>query len=374
MSNSLCELLKMGQSVWYDQMQRSLLTSGDLKRMIDEDCLRGLTSNPTIFEKAIGGSSDYDDIIRSLAAQKKSAEEIYEEVIIDDLGRAADIFRSVYDKTGGSDGFVSLEVNPTLARDAWGSIEEGLKYRRRLDRLNVMIKIPATTEGLVAIEELTAAGVNVNITLIFSQAVYRKVIDAWLKGLERRASRGEPIGYITSVASFFVSRIDAKADQQIEKRIGTASSAAEKDRLQALLGKVAIANARVAYQIFKKEFGSERFTKLRDLGATAQRPLWASTGTKSKSYSDVLYIEQLIGADTVNTIPPATFAAFRDHGKVMATLEEDVDGAIKTLQEFEALGFRLDDITNELTEEGVDSFAKSFASLIATIEGRRATV
>jgi len=342
--------------------------------MIDEDCLRGLTSNPTIFEKAIGGSSDYDDIIRSLAAQKKSAEEIYEEVIIDDLGRAADIFRSVYDKTGGSDGFVSLEVNPTLARDAWGSIEEGLKYRRRLDRLNVMIKIPATTEGLVAIEELTAAGVNVNITLIFSQAVYRKVIDAWLKGLERRASRGEPIGYITSVASFFVSRIDAKADQQIEKRIGTASSAAEKDRLQALLGKVAIANARVAYQIFKKEFGSERFTKLRDLGATAQRPLWASTGTKSKSYSDVLYIEQLIGADTVNTIPPATFAAFRDHGKVMATLEEDVDGAIKTLQEFEALGFRLDDITNELTEEGVDSFAKSFASLIATIEGRRATV
>ncbi|HVT02139.1 MAG TPA: transaldolase [Thermoanaerobaculia bacterium] len=370
MTNPLCELLKAGQSVWYDQMQRSLLSGGELKKMIKDDCLRGLTSNPTIFEKAIGGSTDYDELIRAMASKQKSTEEIYEAVIVDDLGQAADIFRSVYDNSGGMDGFVSLEVNPTLARNAWGSIEEGLKYRRKLDRPNVMIKIPATSQGLIAIEELTSAGVNVNITLIFSQAVYRKVIDAFMRGLERRADRGEPVGEISSVASFFVSRIDAKADGQIEKRISTATSEEEKSSLKALLGKIAIANAKVAYQIFKEEFGSARFKKLQDRGATLQRPLWASTGTKNKNYSDVLYIEQLIGPDTVNTIPPATFTAFRDHGKVIATLEDDVQGAINTLKEFAALGFSLDDITSELTEEGVESFSKSFASLLATIEGR----
>jgi transaldolase / glucose-6-phosphate isomerase len=374
MSNPLAELARAGQSVWFDQMERKLVSSGKLKQMIEEDDLRGLTSNPTIFEKAIGGSEDYDNQLRQLASQNKSSDEIYDELTIEDIGNAADVFRPVYDKTNGGDGFVSIEVSPLLAHDTQETIDEAKRLFARLQRPNVMIKIPATDAGIPAIEEAIAAGINVNITLIFSNEVYRNVIEAYLRGLERRAAKGQPIGDIASVASFFVSRIDAQADKQIETKLAQTSDPAAKLELEWLLGKVAIANAKMAYQLFKEIFGSERFRKLRDLGARVQRPLWASTGTKNPKYSDVLYVETLIGPDTVNTLPPATYAAFRDHGKVQPTLEAHLDEARDVLRKFEAHGFSLEKITDQLTADGVKSFNQSFESLAATIEARRDAV
>jgi transaldolase/glucose-6-phosphate isomerase len=358
MSNPLVELAKVGQSVWFDQMERKLLTSGRLQQMIDEDDLRGLTSNPTIFEKAIAGSEDYDNQLRQLASQNKTADDIYDELVLEDIANAADVFRPVYDKTRGGDGFVSIEVSPLLARNTEGTIAEAKRIFARLGRPNVMVKIPATPEGIPAIEEALAAGININITLIFSNDVYAQVIEAYLRGLERRVEQNLPIGDLASVASFFVSRIDTKADKQLNGD-------------PELSGKVAIANAKLAYRLFRKIFGSERFLRLRDKGARVQRPLWASTGTKNPKYSDVLYIESLIGPDTVNTVPPATYDAFKDHGKVRLTLEENVEEAERVLQRFEEKGFSLKAITTELTEEGVDSFEASFASLMTTIEARR---
>ncbi|HEY5609993.1 MAG TPA: bifunctional transaldolase/phosoglucose isomerase, partial [Thermoanaerobaculia bacterium] len=363
MSNPLVELMKVGQSVWFDQMERALVTEGTLKKMIDEDDLRGLTSNPTIFEKAIGGSDDYDDQIRELAAAGRSRDEIYEAIVLEDIGRAADVFRSVYDRTNGGDGFCSLEVSPILAPHTEETIAEAAKLWKLLGRPNVMIKIPATNEGIPAIEESIAAGININVTLIFSQSVYRKVIEAYIRGLERRAEKGLSIGSISSVASFFVSRIDSKADKEIEKK-GAAD----------LLGKVAIANAKMAYQLFKAEFGSARFAKLREKGGRPQRPLWASTGTKNANYSDVLYIEELVASETVNTVPPATYNAFKDHGKVRVTIEEDLDGARNALARLEKEGISLEKITEQLTVEGVKSFIDSFMSLMNTIEARRDVV
>ena len=365
MANPLAELAKAGQSVWFDQMERKLITTGKLQQMIDDDDLRGLTSNPTIFEKAIGGSDDYDGQLRMLASQNKSRDEIYDELVIDDISKAADIFRPVHDKTGGDDGFVSLEVSPLLARDTAGTVSEAKRLFARLGRPNVMIKIPATPEGIPAIEQAIAAGININVTLIFSNEVYAQVIEAYLRGLEARVAKGEPIGYIASVASFFVSRIDAQADKQLEAKVKDDPS------LEPLMGKVAIANAKLAYQLFKQVFSSDRFAKLRDKGARVQRPLWASTGTKNPKYSDVLYIDSLIGPDTVNTIPPATYLAFKDHGRVTMTLEQDVDEAQRVLDTFAAKGFSLDDITEKLTADGVKSFDESFAQLMMTIEARR---
>jgi len=366
MGNPLAELAKVGQSVWYDQMERRLVTSGELQRLIDEDDLRGLTSNPTIFEKAIGGSDDYSGQLRGLASQGKSATEIYDELTIDDIGRAADVFRPVFDKTRGTDGFVSLEVSPLLARDTAATIAEAKRLFERLARRNVMIKIPATPEGIPAIEETIFNGVNVNITLIFSNDVYKQVIEAYLRGLERRVEKNLPINDINSVASFFVSRIDAMADKQIEARLKDDPS------LESLLGKIAIANAKMAYQLFKNVFGSERFEKLRHFGANVQRPLWASTGTKNPKYSDVLYIESLTAENTVNTIPPATYKAFKDHGRVHANaIEDDLEGASDTLHAFDVKGFSLSAITEKLTADGVKSFDDSFASLMTTIEAQR---
>jgi len=368
MTNPLAELAKLGQSVWFDQMERRLVTSGKLAKLIEEDDLRGLTSNPTIFEKAIGGSEDYDAQLRMLASQGKTREEIYDELTIEDIGNAADVFRPVYDKTHGGDGFCSLEVSPLLAQRTEETAAEARRLFARLARPNVMIKIPATPEGIPAIEEAIYSGVNINVTLIFSNDVYRQVMEAYVRGLERRAADSKPIGDINSVASFFVSRIDTQADKQIEAKLAGDPS------LESLLGRIAIANAKIAYQEFKKVFESDRFLKLRDKGARVQRPLWASTGTKNPKYSDVLYIEALIGADTVNTIPPATYDAFKDHGKVEPTLEQGVDDAQKVLDTFEAKGFSLDAITTKLTEDGVKSFNESFISLMATIESRRAEV
>jgi transaldolase/glucose-6-phosphate isomerase len=331
--------------------------------LIDDDDLRGLTSNPTIFDKAIAGSDDYDAQLRELASRNKSREEIYDELTIEDIGMAADVFLAQHKKTHGNDGFCSLEVLPTLAHDSAGTIAEAKRLFARLGRPNVMIKIPATPAGIPAIEESIFNGVNINITLIFSNEVYKQVMEAYLHGLERRVEKGLPIGDIRSVASFFVSRIDAMADKQMEAK-------ADDPEVAALMGKVAIANAKLAYQEFKRVFGSERFHRLRDKGAVAQRPLWASTGTKNPKYSDVLYIESLIGPDTVNTIPPATYNAFKDHGRVQMTLEEGVDDARNVLDTFAAKGFSLEAITAKLTMDGVKSFDESFASLMSTIEAR----
>ena len=371
MSNPLTELARTGQSVWFDQMERKLVSSGKLQKMIEEDDLRGLTSNPTIFETAIGGSEDYDNQLRQLASQNKSSDDIYDELVIEDIGNAADVFRPVYDRTKGGDGFVSIEVSPLLAHDTQETIDEAKRLFSRLQRPNVMIKIPATDAGIPAIEEAIASGININITLIFSNEVYEKVIEAYLRGLERRAGKGQPIGDINSVASFFVSRIDTQADKQIEAKIAAASDPNVKSELESLLGKVAISNAKLAYQLFKDVFGSARFQKLRDKGARVQRPLWASTGTKNPKYRDVLYVETLIGPDTVNTLPPATYEAFRDHGKVRLTLEENVGEAREVLRKFAAHGMSLDKITEDLTVDGVKSFDQSFISLAATIEARR---
>ncbi|MEA2163322.1 MAG: transaldolase / glucose-6-phosphate isomerase [Thermoanaerobaculia bacterium] len=367
MSNPLRDLAKAGQSVWFDQMERRLVSSGELQRMIDEDDLRGLTSNPTIFEKAIGGSADYDEQLRALAAQNKSRDEIYDAITIEDIGNAADVFRPVYDRCNGGDGFCSLEVSPVLARDTAGTAAEAKRLFAILNRPNVMIKIPATPEGIPAIEESIGAGININVTLIFSNDVYANVMEAYIRGLERRVAQNLPVNEIASVASFFVSRIDALAEKQIEARL----KEKEDPELRALLGKIAIANAKLAYQLFKETFSGERWEKLRHHGANVQRPLWASTGTKNPAYSDVLYIESLIGADTVNTVPPATYKAFKDHGRVAMTLEADLDDARRVMRTFAEKEFSLKSITDKLTEDGVNSFDDSFVSLMATIEARR---
>jgi transaldolase / glucose-6-phosphate isomerase len=365
MTNPLAQLPKLGQSVWFDQMERKLVTSGKLQQMIDEDDLRGLTSNPTIFEKAIGGSEDYDVQLRTLTSQGKSRDEIYDELVIEDIGNAADVFYPVHQKTNGEDGFVSLEVSPLLAKKTKETVAEAKRLYNRLARPNVMIKIPATPEGIPAIEQAIYVGLHINVTLIFSNEVYAQVIEAYLRGLERRDKEHLPVGNISSVASFFVSRIDAAADKQLEAKLKDDPS------LEPLLGKVAIANAKMAYQLFREVFTSERFIRLRDKGARVQRPLWASTGTKNPKYSDVLYIESLIGADTINTVPPATYDAFKDHGRVEPTIEQDIDEARRVLETFEAKGFSLKAITDKLTEDGVKSFNESFEHLMLTIEARR---
>ena len=370
MSNPLAELAKIGQSVWYDQMERRLITTGALKKMIEQDDLRGMTSNPTIFEKAIGGSEDYDAQLRQLAGQNKSRDEIYDELVLKDISEAAEIFRPVYDRTDRTDGFISIEVSPTLANDTQGTIAEAKRLFGRLQRPNVMVKIPATPAGIPAIEESLASGININITLLFSNDVYAQVMEAYLRGLERRAEKGQPIDHIRSVASFFVSRIDTQADKQVEEKLEQTG-----DReLESLLGKIAIANAKLAYQQFKKVFESDRFKKLQAKGAHVQRPLWASTGTKNPKYSDVMYVESLIARDTINTLPPATYDAFRDHGKVRITIEDNLDEAREVLRKFEAKGFSLKKITDQLTLDGVKSFEASFVSLMSVLEARRDAV
>jgi transaldolase/glucose-6-phosphate isomerase len=368
MTNPLAQLAKVGQSVWYDQTDRKLISTGRLQKMIDEDDLRGMTSNPTIFEKAIGGSEDYDAQLRELASQGKSRDEIYDELVTEDIGNAADVFLPVYERTDSEDGYVSLEVSPLLAQHTRETVAEAKRLFVKLGRTNVMIKIPATPEGIPAIEKAISLGININVTLIFSNEVYAQVIEAYLRGLEERAAQGLPLGHISSVASFFVSRIDSAADKLIEAKMK------EDPSVEPLLGKIAIANAKMAYQLFKQVFTSERFTKLRDLGARVQRPLWASTGTKNPKYSDVLYVESLIGADTVNTLPPATYDAFKDHGSVELTIEEGVDEARQTLDAFEAAGISLRAITEKLTDDGVKSFNDSFEQLMNTIEARRDSV
>jgi transaldolase len=365
-SNPLAQLSKLGQSPWYDQMTRSLVTQGTLKKMIDEDGLRGLTSNPTIFEKAISGSKDYEEALRELSVRGAGVDEIYDALVVGDIASAADVFRPVHESTKGKDGFVSIEVSPLLAHDTVGTIAEAKRLHGKLGRANVMIKVPATPEGLPAVEELIAEGISVNVTLIFSVEVYAQVVEAYLKGLERRHAKGGALDRVASVASFFVSRIDTAVDKKLDE-IAKAGHPEAAD----LLGKAAIANAKLAYEKFQQLFSGARWEKLAEVGANVQRPLWASTGTKNPKYSDVLYIDTLIGDHTVNTMPPVTYDAFRDHGKAVVTITDDLKGAHEIFDKLKALGVDLTAVTLELTAAGVKSFADSYNDLIAVIERRR---
>jgi transaldolase len=372
--NPLIELQKLGQSIWFDNIQRRLLNNGDLAKLIENDGLRGVTSNPTIFEKAITGSEDYNDAMQKLIAEGKSAVEIYEALAIEDIQRAADLFKPVYDRLNKRDGYVSLEVSPLLAHDTDATIAEAKRLWARLNRPNVMIKIPATPEGLPAIAASIAAGININVTMMFAIENYEQVAEAYTEGLEQRAAEGEPLDHIASVASVFVSRIDTAVDKQLEARISKVTDESEKAKLESLLGKVAIANAKLQYQRFKEIVATDRFAKLKARAAQVQRPLWASTSTKNPKYSDVMYVEALIGPDTVDTLPPATLEAFRDHGKPSLSLEKNLDEAYATIEKLASVGIDLDQVCQDVQDAGVKAFADSYESLIASIASKQAAL
>ncbi len=362
--NPLRALLEYGQSPWMDYVRRDLLTSGTLKKLIQEDGLMGMTSNPTIFEKAITGSKDYADILDSPEAKKLDAKGVYEKIAIRDVQDATDIFKPVYQQTKRRDGYVSLEVSPLLANDTQGSIDEARRLWKSVGRENVMIKIPGTEQGLPAIRTLLEEGININITLLFAQWVYEDVAEAFLQALEARAKKGQDISHIASVASFFVSRIDTLIDSQIDARLKTATDAKQSALLTSLQGQVAIANAKLTYHKYHEIYGGPRWKALAAKGAQTQRLLWASTSTKNPKYRDVLYVEELIGADTVDTIPPATFDAFRDHGRVRASLTENLDDAAKTMLALEKAGISMKEVTDKLVVDGVKLFADAFRQLL----------
>lgn len=364
MMNPLRALQDYGQSVWLDYISRHLLVSGELQRLIDEDGLRGVTSNPAIFEKAITGGTDYRDALTALAGQSLKATALYERLAIQDIQAAADILRPVYDHTDGADGFVSLEVSPHLAYNTPGTVAEAKRLWSIVERPNLMIKVPATPEGLPAIEQLISEGINVNVTLLFARDVYERVTQAYLAGIERRLAQGGDVRRVASVASFFVSRIDTAVDAILAGRLKTAQDAQERALLGSLAGKVAIANAKLAYQRYKEIFRGARWESLARQGARRQRLLWGSTSTKNPQYRDVLYVEELIGPDTVNTMPPATLEAFRDHGRPRASLEEDIVGAYATLEALERVGISLQEVTDTLLAEGVRLFAEPFDKML----------
>jgi transaldolase len=373
-TNPLIQLTLLGQSVWNDNIERKLITSGELKRLVDEDGLSGVTSNPAIFEKAIVNSDLYADQLRDLAEKGMSAQEIYEALAIQDIQTAADVLAGVYKRTGGTDGFVSLECSPVLANDTQATIEETRRLWQLVDRRNAMIKIPGTTEGIPAIEQGIYDGININITLLFSLHAYEQTIEAYIRGLERRVAENKPINTISSVASFFVSRIDSAVDKELERRISQTTSDEEKTRLQSLLGRIAIANAKMAYQRYKKVFHGQRFAALKQKGAQVQRPLWASTSTKNPAYPDVYYVEALIGPETVDTIPPATIAAFRDHGRARVTIEDNLEDERAVLARLEEVGISLDQVTAHVLADGVRLFVEPFEKLLKTIESRTAEI
>jgi transaldolase/glucose-6-phosphate isomerase len=361
--NKTEKLRSYGQSIWYDNIQRRLLKNGELRGMIDRHEIFGVTSNPSIFQNAIAKSTDYDADLKSMVWSGWTADQIFWELAIEDIRRAADLFRGLYEETNGGDGYVSLEVNPLLAKDSMKTYEEALQLWQRVDRENLMIKIPATKEGIPAVRKSIAAGLNVNVTLIFSIDRYQEVINAYLSGLEDRLAQGKQIDNIASVASFFVSRVDTKVDKLLEQKIAAGINDAK-----ALQGKAAIANVKMAYEVFKKSFTSERWQKLSEQGARLQRPLWASTSTKNPDYRDVIYVEELIGADTVNTVPPQTLTAFLDHGNINETIEQGLNEAKDQIQMLEALGISMGAITAELETEGVDAFITAFMGLLDSIK------
>lgn len=370
-TNPLRELNSLGQSVWFDYIRRGQLTSGHLQQLIDEDGVSGVTSNPSIFEKAIAGSSDYDEAIRKLVREGEDAAAIFESLAVDDIRAAADLFRPIYQATEGRDGFVSIEVSPTLAHDAEGTITEARRLHKAVNRPNVLVKVPGTVEGLAAIEQLLAEGININITLLFAIERYEQVANAYLSALERLAPEGLPLDRVASVASFFVSRIDTLADQQLEARLSEAKSAKEKQKLADLLGKTANANAKLAYAKFKEIFSSSRFLRLAEKEARVQRMLWASTSTKNPKYPDTLYVDDLIGSDTINTMPAPTLEAYRDHGKPRRTIEEGLDEARTVMKQLAEVGIDLAAITRKLEEQGVEAFAKDYRKLLDAIAEKR---
>ena len=363
-------LQALGQSAWYDNIRRDLIVSGELQRLIDRGIV-GVTSNPTIFQRAIAASNDYDAALRDLALAGHSTLEIYEALAIADIQAAADLLRPVYERTVGDDGYVSLEVSPDLAHDTQGTIDAARRLFGAIGRPNVMIKVPATPAGLPAITQLIADGVNINVTLIFSEQVYAQVADAYIAGLEQRLAAGLPLDNVRSVASVFVSRIDTAVDALLQERLAASDDAATRARIAALLGKAAIANSKITYRRFQEIFGTPRFQALRAQGAHVQRPLWASTSTKNPAYRDVIYVEELIGPDTVNTMPPATIDAFADHGRVRQTLTEGLAEAEATLAQLAALGIDLEAVMQRLLEEGVKAFADSFRDLLECIDAKR---
>jgi transaldolase/glucose-6-phosphate isomerase len=368
LENRLRALQVLGQSVWLDYIRRSLITSGELRRLIDEDGLAGVTSNPAIFEKAIAGSADYKEILESPEARALDAKTLYEKLAVQDIQNGADALHPVYEETLQRDGYVSLEVSPLLAHDTAGTLDEARRLWRAVERDNLMIKIPATAEGIPAIHQLIGEGINVNVTLLFAQEAYEQVAEAYIAGLEKFAARGNDPKRVASVASFFISRIDSAIDALIAARLQATTHTREQSLLHSLVGKVAIANAKLTYQRYRELFSGRRWQALAGQGAQTQRLLWASTGTKNPNYRDVVYIEELIGPDTVNTIPPATFEAFRDHGRPRASLTEDIDSACDTMAMLAEGGISMKDVTDTLLADGVRLFSEAFEKLLKAVE------
>jgi transaldolase len=374
MNARVAQLLDQGQSIWQDDIARSMLTSGSLAAMIEDVGIRGVTSNPTIFEKAVSAGSDYDAQITELSKQDLSTLEIFEALSFDDIRNACDVFRPIYDLSDGADGFVSIEVEPQYARDPDGTREQVRRFWDTVDRPNLMVKIPGTVEGAPIIREMLAEGKNINITLLFSIDAYERVARAYIDAQEQRLKEGKPIHHVASVASFFVSRVDTLADRLISEKVADTEDPRDKKALEALRGKVAVANAKLAYQKFEEIFSGPRWETLKAAGARPQRPLWASTGTKNPDYSDLLYVDTLIGPHTVNTMPGKTIQAFLDHGVVKRTVDTDIAQAKDVMLDLEAAGISIDAITDQLENEGIASFEKSFETLLAGVEGKRATL
>ena len=374
MSNPLQQLKNFGQSVWYDNIDRSQLVSGQFQGLLDNDGVVGVTANPTIFQKSISAGHAYDEQMTQLIGEGKSSNEIYEALIIQDIRTVADMLRPIYDRTNMQDGYVSLEVSPDLAHDTNGTIAEVRRFWKLVDRPNLLIKIPATPEGIPAIQTALTEGINVNITLIFSIQAYREVAEAYLSALEDRNASGKDISHIASVASFFVSRVDTLVDKMLEDKIKATADSAEQQKLKMLEGKAAIANARLVYQDFKQIFSTPRFETLKHSGAHVQRPLWASTSTKNPAYRDVLYAEELIGPDTVDTMPLETIENFKDHGRAELTIENNIPQAKAELEMLESVGVSYNAVTQQLLDEGVQKFADSFHQLFQGIEEKKKAI
>ena len=367
--NKLLKIQEFGQSIWLDYISRGMIHSGELKGLIEEDGLRGVTSNPSIFDQAIEGDQDYEEAIQAMARERKREEEIYQDLTVKDVQMAADEFRHLYDTSGGAHGFVSLEVNPHLAYKTEETVAEARELWRGLDRPNVFIKVPATKNGLPAIQQLISEGINVNVTLLFGLPRYREVAEAYIAGLEERAAAGKPVDRVCSVASFFLSRIDVLVDSKLEEIM--AGGGAKAETAQRLHGQVAIASAKEAYQIYKEIFGQKRFQRLADKGGRPQRVLWASTSTKNPEYSDVKYVEALIGPETINTLPQETLKAYRDHGNPEERLEQGLEEARKVLELLPEVDIPIDQVTQQLEEEGVDKFNKPYDRLMNTLAKKR---
>ena len=371
MKKSVQDLTQAGQSIWLDYIRRDMIENGELAQLIEEEGLRGMTSNPSIFEKAIAGGAHYNALVDEANRRGGDTNAVYESIVVRDIQDAADLLHPVYEATDAHDGYVSLEVSPHLAHDTRGTLAEARRLWNMVDRPNLMIKVPGTKAGIPAMGELITEGINVNVTLLFSRSAYNEVADAYVAAVERRVKKRADVQRVASVASFFVSRIDTAVDAALEKLAEKSSE--KRDAALALRGKVAIANAKLAYQSYMQRFTSERWKALTAQGAQTQRVLWASTSSKNPQYRDVIYAEELIGADTVNTLPPATFDAFRDHGVVRPSLTEDVEGAKQVLAQLERLGISLDEITDRLLDEGLASFSDSFDKLLAAIAARVTT-